>query len=358
MKVLKKIIVKLGKRSYPIIIGNGLISSKKIFDIDKFHQVCVITNSKINNLYGTLLPKKVKSSKLLINDGEKYKSLHTLEKIYSFLLKNNVSRDSCLVAFGGGVVGDIVGYAASTYMRGIKFIQVPTTLLSMVDSSVGGKTGVNHKLGKNMIGAFYQPSCVIVDLNTLSTLSKKQFNSGMAEVIKYGIIKDPNFFNWIIKNSKKIKNLDSAKLAEMIAKCCKIKADIVAKDEKEKNVRATLNLGHTFGHAIEQKYGFGKLTHGEAIACGTVIACAISVKMNLMKGKEFEKIKLLFKEFNLPIKLPKGANPESIYKTMLLDKKVLNGKLRLVIPKRIGYVKITESVNKSTIIKTLKEYAG
>ena len=270
------------------------------------------------------------------------------------LLKNKYSRDCCLLAYGGGVIGDITGYVAATYLRGVNFIQVPTTLLSMVDSSVGGKTGVNHSLGKNMIGAFYQPQSVIIDLDSLKTLPKKQFNAGMAEVIKYGVIYDKQFFEWLEKNKKKIISLDRVSLAKIIATSCKIKAEIVAKDEKESGIRAILNLGHTFGHAIEKNIGYGRWTHGAAVACGMVIASELSEKLGKLSKNDLSRIKNLLSYFDLPIKLPKKINASKLYEAMKNDKKVLNNKIRLIIPKKIGECFISDKVSKSNILKTLE----
>ena len=283
-----------------------------------------------------------------------FKNLNSCESIYKNLLKNKYSRDCCLLAYGGGVIGDITGYVAATYLRGVNFIQVPTTLLSMVDSSVGGKTGVNHSLGKNMIGAFYQPQSVIIDLDSLKTLPKKQFNAGMAEVIKYGVIYDKQFFEWLEKNKKKIISLDRVSLAKIIATSCKIKAEIVAKDEKESGIRAILNLGHTFGHAIEKNIGYGRWTHGAAVACGMVIASELSEKLGKLSKNDLSRIKNLLSYFDLPIKLPKKINASKLYEAMKNDKKVLNNKIRLIIPKKIGECFISDKVSKSNILKTLE----
>tara|TARA_S200000501_G_scaffold368849_1_gene407335 strand:+ start:545 stop:1615 length:1071 start_codon:yes stop_codon:yes gene_type:complete len=354
---MKKIIVKLSKRSYPIFIGKNTLSNKKIYKAVKHKNFALISNKKISDLH---LPKiknfVIKKNKILIGDGEKYKNHDSISKIYNFLLKNKYSRDSCLVAFGGGVIGDMTGYAAATYQRGIDFIQIPTTLLSMVDSSVGGKTGINHPLGKNMIGAFHQPIAVIIDTEVLKTLSKRQFNAGMAEVIKYGIIKDKKFFNWISNNTEKIKSFDSLSLTHIIDKSCQIKAKIVALDEREKNVRALLNLGHTFGHAIENYLGYGKWLHGEAIACGFLIASSVAIQNKTLSISEYNKIKLLLKAFSLPTKLPKDTDVEKLYKIMLLDKKVKNNEMVYVLPKKIGAAYITNKIEKRVVIKSLKEH--
>ncbi|MEC9190330.1 MAG: 3-dehydroquinate synthase [Pseudomonadota bacterium] len=354
MKIIKKIKVDLGARSYPIIIGNGIYGNKNLYKNSNPKNSILVSTKKIKNLKKSSIPKKFYNSEILIGDGENFKNLNSCESIYKNLLKNKYSRDCCLLAYGGGVIGDITGYVAATYLRGVNFIQVPTTLLSMVDSSVGGKTGVNHSLGKNMIGAFYQPQSVIIDLDSLKTLPKKQFSAGMAEVIKYGVIYDKQFFEWLEKNKKKIISLDRVSLAKIIATSCKIKAEIVAKDEKESGIRAILNLGHTFGHAIEKNIGYGRWTHGAAVACGMVIASELSEKLGKLSKNDLNRIKNLLSYFDLPIKLPKKINASKLYEAMKNDKKVLNNKIRLIIPKKIGECFISDKVSKSNILKTLE----
>ena len=355
---MKKIIVKLDKRSYPIFIGKNILLDRSLFDNVNKENLVLITNKKIEKLHISKIKNTLlKKNKIIISDGEKYKNQDSITKIYNYLLKNKYSRDSCIVAFGGGVIGDMAGFAAATYQRGINFIQVPTTLLSMVDSSVGGKTGINHPLGKNMIGSFHQPIAVIVDTEILKTLSKRQFNAGMSEVIKYGIIKDKNFFNWIAKNTDKIKAQDSDSIIKIVKRSCEIKAEIVALDEKEKNIRALLNLGHTFGHAIENYLGYGKWLHGEAVACGFLIACSVAIQKNTMDISEYNKIKSLLKAFSLPTKLPKNINIERLFEIMSLDKKVKNNKMVYVIPNNIGKAYITNKISKNIVIKALKDHA-
>lgn len=355
---MKKIIVNLKENSYTIFIGSNILSNKELYLSIKGKKIALITNKKIKNLHFKNFKNNIfKRDNIILPDGEKYKNQESIEKIHNYLLKNNFSRDSALIAFGGGVIGDITGFAASTYQRGIKFIQVPTSLLAMVDSSVGGKTGINHALGKNMIGSFHQPSAVIADTEILKTLPERQFRAGMAEVIKYGIIKDKIFFKWILEEHKNIKNLNPESIIKIIKKSCQIKADIVAQDEKEKNIRALLNLGHTFGHAIENNLGYGKWLHGEAIACGFLIAADISMQKKTMAIAEYEEIKKILKIFKLPIKLPKNINLEKIYKTMLLDKKVKNNKIVFILPKNIGSAYITSEIRKSMVMKALKNHA-
>tara|TARA_B100000035_G_scaffold51991_1_gene40573 strand:+ start:311 stop:1378 length:1068 start_codon:yes stop_codon:yes gene_type:complete len=354
---MKKIIVKLKERSYPIYIGKNILSNKKVFEKIKEKKFALVTNNKIKSLHLSKIKfSLLKKNRILLSDGEKYKNQDSVTKIYNFLLKNKFSRDNCLVAFGGGVIGDITGYAAATYQRGIDFIQIPTTLLSMVDSSVGGKTGINHALGKNMIGAFHQPKAVIIDTEILKTLPKRQFNAGIAEVIKYGIIKDKKFFEWIMKESDKIKLHDTESLIKIIKKSCEIKAEIVSQDEKEKGLRALLNLGHTFGHAIENNLGYGKWLHGEAVACGFLIASSISIQKNTMSISDYNKIKKILEIFKLPTKLPKNISIEKLFNTMQLDKKVKNNKMTYIIPSGIGKAYISNKVSKKIVIKALKEH--
>ena len=355
---MKKIIVNLNKRSYPIFIGKNILSDKSLFNKVNKKNLALITNKKIEKLHISKIKNALmKKNKIIISDGEKYKNQDSITKIYNYLLKNKYSRDSCIVAFGGGVIGDMAGFAAATYQRGIDFIQVPTTLLSMVDSSVGGKTGINHPLGKNMIGSFHQPIAVIIDTEILKTLSKRQFNAGMSEVIKYGIIKDKNFFDWIVKNTDGIKAQDPKSIIKIVKRSCEIKAEIVALDEKEKNIRALLNLGHTFGHAIENCLGYGKWLHGEAVACGFLIACSVAIQKNTMDVSEYNKIKSLLKAFSLPTKLPKNINIERLFEIMSLDKKVKNNKMVYVIPNNIGKAYITNKISKNIVIKALKDHA-
>ena len=354
---MKKIIVKLNDRSYPIYIGKNILSNKSLLGDIKSEKFAVVTNKKIKSLHlSKINNSSIKNNQIILNDGEKYKNQESIDKIYNYLLKNKYSRDSCIIAFGGGVIGDITGYASATYQRGINFVQIPTTLLSMVDSSVGGKTGINHSLGKNMIGAFHQPIAVIIDTEILKTLSKRQFSAGMAEVIKYGIIEDKKFFNWIRKNTEKIKMQDPESIIKIVKKSCEIKAKIVSLDEREKNIRALLNLGHTFGHAIENYLGYGKWLHGEAIACGFLIAASVAIQNKTMSISEYDQIKDLIEAFNLPTKLPKNINVEKLFKIMLLDKKVKNNEMTYVLPKNIGKAYITNKIKKNIVIKALKDH--
>ena len=360
----RKIIVGLAERSYPIIIGPDLFQSEATFDDGELRgrRYIVVTNDVVVPRYLSSVAKWFSSlgksvEKITIPDGEQFKSQETLTSIYDQLIAKRADRSTTVIALGGGVVGDLAGFAAASYQRGIPFIQIPTTLLAQVDSSVGGKTAINHPAGKNMIGAFHQPIAVIIDTEILKTLSKRQFNAGMAEVIKYGIIKDKNFFNWITKNSENIKLQDSESIIKIIKRSCEIKAEIVSQDEKEKNIRALLNLGHTFGHAIENVLGYGKWLHGEAIACGFLIASSVAIQNKTMNINQYNDIKNLLKAFDLPTKLPKYINIEDLFKAMLIDKKVKNNKMVYVLPNGIGDSYITNKITKIMLIKALKQHA-
>lgn len=345
---MSEVTVNLGARSYPIFIQAGLFSTPKILNpyIDTT-RVIVVTNETIFPLYSEKLLSllcEYEVDTIVIPDGEAFKTLTQLEDIIGQLLHIGCGRDTTLVALGGGVIGDLCGFVAASFQRGVPFIQVPTTLLSQVDSSVGGKTAVNHKLGKNMIGAFYQPQAVLIDTQTLSTLPAKEFAAGMAEVIKYGIIYDAEFFKWLESNYAKLKSLDNEALAYAITRCCEIKAEIVANDETERGQRALLNLGHTFGHAIEAEMGYGNWLHGEAVAAGMVIASQVAERKGWMSASEVRRIVELLNVFSLPIAGPKHMQHADYQKHMAHDKKVLAGKIRFVIPKGIGKAVVTNDI--------------
>ncbi|NOI68657.1 3-dehydroquinate synthase [Vibrio sp. 99-8-1] len=347
---MEQITVDLGERSYPISIGAELFNDSAYFSfLSSKQKVVVISNVTVAPLYADKIVELIKQqgcdvSVLQLPDGEKYKSLATFETVMSFLLEGNFARDTVLVALGGGVIGDLVGFAASCYQRGVDFIQVPTTLLSQVDSSVGGKTAVNHPLGKNMIGAFYQPKSVIIDINCLSTLPEREFSAGMAEVIKYGIIYDAEFFDWLENNLEKLYQHDEQALVYAIARCCQIKAEVVQKDEKESGIRALLNLGHTFGHAIEAELGYGNWLHGEAVSAGTVMAAKTALLQELITQQQFERIISILKRAKLPVHTPDSMSFDDFLKHMMRDKKVLSGKLRLVLPTGIGCADVVADV--------------
>jgi len=346
---MEKLLVDLDDRSYPISIGQNLLKNSELFSrAITGDKVMVVTNDIVAPLYlasckQTLAAYQI--DEVILPDGEKHKNLATFEIILSELLAKKHARDTTIVALGGGVIGDMAGFAAACYQRGVAFIQIPTTLLSQVDSSVGGKTAVNHPLGKNMIGAFYQPQAVVIDIECLKTLPAREFAAGMAEVIKYGIIYDNAFFQWLESNIDPIIALDPETITYMIKRCCAIKAEVVALDEKESGIRALLNLGHTFGHAIEAEQGYGNWLHGEAVAAGMVLAAETSYVLGLIEHDDVEQIISIIEAFNLPISAPENMTYENFAEHMQLDKKVLAGKLRLVLPTSIGTSKLVSDVS-------------
>lgn len=347
----------LGPRSYPIYIDSGLFDNGALFtDHIRAKRVCIVTNTVVAPIYLEKIKDKLANYELdeiILPDGEAEKSLANFERIMSHLLANEHGRDSTLIALGGGVIGDITGFAAACYQRGIDFIQIPTTVLSQVDSSVGGKTAVNHPLGKNMIGAFYQPKAVIIDINSLTTLPVREFNAGMAEVIKYGILGDYDFFVWLEKNVESIKAGDQKTLTKMIETCCQCKADIVTKDETEAGLRALLNLGHTFGHAIEAEQGYGNWLHGEAVATGMVLAAKLAVAMNLLEVSELCRIESLISAFDLPLQAPDTMSCEDFVRHMRRDKKNIGGKLRFIVPTAIGKSEIRDDITQEILQQIL-----
>jgi len=345
--------VELDTRSYPIYIDQGLLESSSLISQHiRGKRVCIVSNTIVQPLYLEQLKQSLKGFDVdivILPDGESQKSLSNFDVIMSHLLEGNHGRDSTLIALGGGVIGDITGFAAACYQRGIDFVQVPTTLLSQVDSSVGGKTAVNHPLGKNMIGAFYQPTSVFIDINTLKTLPVREFNAGMAEVIKYGILGDYDFFVWLEDNISAIKAGDADTLSKMIEVCCQLKANIVSEDEKEGGVRALLNLGHTFGHAIEADQGYGKWLHGEAVATGMVLAAKLAVELNILKASELSRIESLIEAFDLPLIAPDNMGFDEFICHIKRDKKNLAGKLRFIIPTKIGQSEIRDNITEDQL---------
>jgi len=352
--------VDLLERSYNIIIGSNLI--EKIGDeLKRFEfspKTAIISNHTVFSLFGEKASISIKNAgfepvSILIPDGEEYKNLDTLKNIYTELLKSKLDRKSSIIALGGGVVGDIAGFAASTYMRGISYIQVPTTLLAQVDSSIGGKTGVDHELGKNMIGTFYQPKVVLIDLDTLRTLPQNQLLAGLAEVIKYGIIYDERLFSFLETQKDPIMNLDNDAMTYIIKRSCEIKAEIVSKDEKESGLRSILNYGHTIGHAIETVTKYKRFLHGEAVAIGMCIEAELSNKLGLLNNNDLYRIISLIKKFGLPTEMPNDLNPSSICIAIKLDKKAIAGELRFILPEKIGKVKIHTGISEDDIRKFL-----
>lgn len=340
--------VDLGERSYPIEIGPGLLENQTLIaKTVKGQRVAIITNDVVAPLYLNRLTHTFKSLNkevisLILPDGEKEKNWASLMKIFDFLMSNKCDRKTTLVALGGGVIGDMTGYAAASFMRGVPFVQVPTTLLSEVDSSVGGKTGINHPLGKNMIGAFYQPEAVIADTSTLNSLPDTELSAGMAEVIKYGCIVDADFFSWLEQNTEKLLKRDPVALAYAIKRSCEIKAEVVHRDEKESTgVRAILNFGHTFAHAIEAGMGYGAWLHGEAVGCGMIMAADLSVRMGLLNPVTANRIRELVKKSRLPEYAP-NMETERWVDLMRVDKKNVNGEIQFVLLKKLGETVITK----------------
>jgi len=338
---MRTVIVGLGERTYPIHIGEGLLARADLF-LPHLPQrkVSVVTNVTVASLYlekfsAALRSAGVEIVSVVLPDGEEHKNWQTLNSIFDALLSNRCERKTTIIALGGGVVGDLAGFAAASYQRGVPFIQVPTTLLAQVDSSVGGKTAINHPLGKNMIGAFYQPRMVLADTSTLDTLPARELSAGLAEVIKYGLIMDLPFFGWLEANIDKLSKRDPSALAYAVTRSCENKAAVVAADERESGERSLLNLGHTFGHAIEAGLGFGTWLHGEAVAAGTVLAARLSARMGFLTAEDVERIARLFVRAGLPIEAP-SLGQDRYLQLMGHDKKVENGRLRLVLLKSLG----------------------
>jgi 3-dehydroquinate synthase len=352
--------VDLGDRSYPIYIGENLHVDASYYEKHvPGKQLMVVTNETIAPLYldATLAAMSgFEVAHVILPDGEEYKSLEVLNEIFTALLKHRFTRQCTLVALGGGVIGDMTGFAAATYQRGVNFIQVPTTLLSQVDSSVGGKTGVNHPLGKNMIGAFHQPLAVIADTATLNTLDDRQFASGLAEIIKYGLIADREFFSWLETEMGDLCARDPSRLATAIERSCQCKAGVVAADEREAGQRALLNLGHTFGHAIETGMGYGSWLHGEAVAAGMCMAADLSHRLGWLPAEESRRACALVERAGLPTRPPAELSAEQFLSLMSIDKKVLDGKLRLVLLNTIGSACVTDEFDLLKLHETLEKY--
>jgi 3-dehydroquinate synthase len=355
---MKTLSVDLGARSYPIHVGSALLGQRDLFAPYCEHgQVCIVTDDLVAPLYLERLQHTLAGFKLhstILPNGEQNKHWQTLDRIFTFLLKNELGRDTTLIALGGGVVGDLTGFAAACYQRGIPYLQVPTTLLAQVDSSVGGKTAINHRYGKNMIGAFYQPRAVIADTDTLATLDTRNFSAGLAEVIKYGMMADADFFLWLETNIQALLAHDRELLTQVVHRSCELKARVVAADEREAGgQRELLNLGHTFGHAIEVGLGYGEWLHGEAVAAGMMMASALSVRMGWLTAAEYRRLGRLLERAGLPIKAPEALTPENFMQHMQRDKKVRNGRLRFVLPHGIGKAEITDAFDAVALADTL-----
>lgn len=352
--------VDLAGRGYPIFIGSNILSEGAIYaKFIRSKQVLILTNETIAPLYLEKLKSQLSNYEVhscILPDGEQYKNLAHLNQIYDSLLGARFGRNATLLALGGGVIGDMGGFAAATYQRGIPFVQIPTTLLAQVDSSVGGKTGVNHALGKNMIGAFYQPQCVVIDTDVLSTLDDRQLSAGLAEVIKYGLIRDKAFFEWLEHNIPALLNRDPQALAYAIETSCRNKAQVVAEDEFETGVRATLNLGHTFGHAIETASGYGHYLHGEAVAIGCCQAADLSQRLGYINQADKRRVESLIAAANLPIHPPTSMQAADFLKYMAVDKKNVDGAIRLILLKSVGEALLPLSVNREILLATLDNY--
>lgn len=347
----------LGERSYPIHIGQGLLKQAELL-MPHIHGKSVVTvsNTTVAPLYLAAteqLLSSFKHSAAILPDGEQYKTLDVLNQIYTHLLEHKADRKTTLVALGGGVIGDMTGFAAASYQRGINFIQIPTTLLAMVDSSVGGKTGVNHPLGKNMIGAFHQPQCVLIDTDTLNTLADRELSAGIAEIIKYGLIRDPTFLQWLDTNMDKLLARDPEALTYAIYRSCEHKAEVVAADEKENDQRALLNLGHTFGHAIEAAMGYGQWLHGEAVATGMVMAAELSAQMGWISVDDVAYTQHILQRARLPIEPPAQISGDTFMRYMSVDKKVLDSSLRLILMKSLGEAIVTADFDANALKKVL-----
>lgn len=353
LEIMQTLFVELGERRYPIFIGHALESSDLLEPYVYGQQVMIVTNTTVAALYLDQYEQQFKTlgktvATCILPDGEKYKDFQHLHLIFDALLEAGFNRDCTVVALGGGVIGDMAGYAAASFQRGVYFIQIPTTLLSQVDSSVGGKTGINHPLGKNMIGAFKQPEAVIADMAVLDTLPDRELSAGLAEVIKYALLGDADFLVWLESNMSKLIQRDTTTLAQAVYRCCEHKARIVANDETEKGERALLNLGHTFGHAIESYLGYGEWLHGEAVATGMVMAASLSAQMGWISEQDIERVKNILVQANLPIVCPKIPIDEFLA-YMAHDKKVLNGQLRLVLLKQLGQAVITKDFSQKAL---------
>ena len=349
--------VDLGSRSYPIFIGRDLLGRPELVEpYVTGHQVMLVSNQTVAPLYLEKVRRafaRFQCETVILPDGEEYKNLETLNLIFDALLEKRIERKCTLVALGGGVIGDMVGFAAACYQRGVAFIQIPTTLLAQVDSSVGGKTGVNHPLGKNMIGAFHQPRCVIADTDSLNTLEDRQLSAGLAEVIKYGLICDLPFFEWLEQNMLQLLARDPGALAYAIDRSCQIKADVVATDEREAGVRATLNFGHTFGHAIEAATGYGKWLHGEGVGTGMLLAADLSARLGMLTSADVARIENIVDRAQLPTRAPAQMDYANFIKYMSVDKKVEAGSIRLILLQALGKSLITAEFDPQLLKATI-----
>jgi 3-dehydroquinate synthase len=359
MSIKHQLEVDLDDRSYPIYIGTELLGQADLIGQHiPGRSALIVTNSTVAPLYleavqQALDTRQIRHDRIILDDGEQFKTMASVETIIDLLLTNRHDRRTTVIALGGGVIGDVAGFAASIYQRGVNFIQVPTTLLSQVDSSVGGKTGVNHPLGKNMIGAFFQPQCVIADIDTFNTLPARELSAGLAEVIKYGLINDAEFFGWLEANIDGLSKLDQDLLAQAVLVSCRNKARVVELDERETGLRAILNLGHTFGHAIETTMGYGNWLHGEAVAAGMVMAIDLSIREGSIDEQVRQRGVALLKQAGLPVKPPSEITVAQFLEAMSIDKKNVDGKIKLVLLRALGEAYITDDYNHDKLLQTL-----
>ncbi len=359
MPIQHSLEVDLGERSYPIRIGQQILGQGELIE-PHIHggSALIVSNDTVAPLYLDTVRQVLDSSgirhdQIVLDDGEQFKTMASIESIIDLLLQNHHDRRTTIIALGGGVIGDIAGFAAAIYQRGVNFIQLPTTLLSQVDSSVGGKTGVNHPLGKNMIGAFYQPQCVLIDIDTLNTLPPRELSAGLAEVVKYGLIHDAGFFAWLEQNIDGLVARDAQLLAQAVLVSCQTKARVVELDERESGLRAILNLGHTFGHAIETVMGYGNWLHGEAVAAGMVMALDLSRREGLIDASVGERAVALLERAALPVAPPAEISAEQFLEVMAVDKKTIDGKINLVLLRALGDAFVTSDYDSAKLHQTL-----
>lgn len=359
---MQQLSVELGSRSYPIYVGSNLLPTlADTLSGALNQQIFIVTNDVVAPLYLEQVQLALANHQVMVfcmPDGESAKSLATWQDALDALLSSGFARDCTVVALGGGVVGDLAGFVAASFHRGVDFVQLPTTLLSQVDSSVGGKTAVNHPRGKNLIGAFHQPRAVLIDTQCLHTLPARELSAGLAEVIKYGVMANAEFFSWLETNITRLTDLDDAALTEAILRSCACKAQVVSEDEREQGQRALLNLGHTFGHAIEKSQGFGTWLHGEAVAAGIAIACDVSQQQGWMTDDEYSRVVALLKAAHLPVSAPESMAWAEWQQLMLRDKKVKSGKVRFILPQGLGQAVVTDDVSESTLRQAVSRQRG
>ncbi|MCP1676875.1 3-dehydroquinate synthase [Natronocella acetinitrilica] len=364
MNKTQTLMVELGDRSYPIVSGAGLLNDgERLRSHMRGERALIVTTETVaRHGYADQVQSALGGSDrcriITLPDGEEHKNLVTCMNVYTHLLEARHDRKTTLIAVGGGVVGDLTGFVAATYQRGVDFIQVPTTLLAQVDSSVGGKTGVNHPLGKNMIGAFHQPRLVLADTDVLQTLPDRELSAGLAEVIKYGLIRDPDFFTWLEQHMDALLARDTTTLAEAILISCRVKADVVAADETEQGMRAILNLGHTFGHAIETASGYGNWLHGEAVGAGMAMAAWMSHELGWLDTAHHDRVIALIRRAGLPVEAPTGMTTERFMELMAVDKKAQDGRIRLVLQQGIGHAVVTDAFSPEVLSRTLARFTS